>query len=859
MRKLYRKVLSAVIACALLLTSTPYATGGSLCKAENKEFDAMSEKQNGGYLATYVARYEPDLGAEFAQYPSKEYMDTYRTDVLYYGLSKDGKEYKALNNNKAILSPAGCTKLGSPSLFRRPDGTYGLIAAVDNATDQIIVFYSDDLLYFHSQRIRKLNNEGITVMNPTVQYNEGTLSYDISWEGGDGNSYITTSEDFDSFSEPLETSYEKALTGASLPDYAAREEASVFELTQEEYDRVSKKYDKLHSVAVDVNDIQIQSGDEAVLPDQVDVVYSDGSKTAMGIDWNTNGLNLKNLAAGEYTLTGTVRATTEYNSPLALYRADPYAIYDEEKGVYYFTGSDMNERSASGGGAYDAVVIRQADTLNDIAEAEEIEIWRNETAEDGTKVTGWFWAPEIHKIGGKWRIIVQGQVTEPGDSKSSTRQCIFSCNGDDLMNADNWEYTGYIHNTTDNQPVGAFDTTYFEYDGQSYYVTPKSSQLWITKVDPENPLYPTDKLVRLSGADRAYETNIGAGKAGFGSINGMPGQAIQEASSVLIHDDKIFIVYAGCTIDMMYCVCVLWTYVDSDFMNPDSWEKYPFPLLSTQDLTTTVKQADYSLTDGTDKVTGHGDSGLLPEGEGEYTGTFGPGHNSFTIDENGNPVIIYHARDWDDSYPGATGDAKYGLVDPGRHAYAKHVVFNYEGFPVCNLSPEEYLASNLRTVTVKIRVSDGKTDASNTGNNDGGKPPVNNPVDNNKDNSKNELVNIKAGDTKTIGNAKYTVLSVSASGKGTVAFSGLKKRTLSKVTIPKTVKINGKSFKVTKIGKKAFYKCKKLKKISIKATNLKNVGKNAFKATSKKLKVTVPKKKLKTYKKLFKNITLYIR
>ena len=28
------------------------------------------------------------------------------------------------------------------------------------------------------------------------------------------------------------------------------------------------------------------------------------------------------------------------------------------------------------------------------------------------------------------------------------------------------------------------------------------------------------------------------------------------------------------------------------------------------------------------------------------------------VDENGNPVIIYHARDWDDSYPGATGDAK---------------------------------------------------------------------------------------------------------------------------------------------------------------------------------------------------------
>ncbi len=768
-------------------------------------------------------------------------------------MSKDGKEYTVLNNNKAVLSPEGCAKLGSPSLFRRADGTYGLIAAVDNTTDQIIVYYSDDLLYFHSQKTRKLNNDGIVVMNPTVKYNAGTLSYDIFWEGGDGKSYVTTTEDFENFSEPVEASYKKDSINAALPDYASAEEASVFELTGEEYDRVSKKYGKLHSVAVEVNDIQIKAGEEAVLPDKVNVVYSDGSKMPMGIEWNTNGINLKNFTAGEYTVTGNIRATTEYNSPLALYRADPYAIYDEEKGVYYFTGSDLNERSASGGGAYDAVVIRQADTLNDIADAEEIEIWRNETSEDGTKVTGWFWAPEIHKIGGKWRIIVQGQVTEPGDGKSSTRQCIFSCNGDDLMDADSWEYTGYIHNTTDNQSVGAFDTTYFEYDGQSYYVTPKSARLWITKVDPEDPLYPTDKLVRLSGADRAFETNIGAGKAGFGSVNGMPGQAIQEASSVLIHDDKIFIVYAGCTVDMMYCVCVLWTNIDSDFMDPDSWEKYPFPILSTPDLTTTVKKADYSLTDGTDKVTGHGDSGLFAEGEGEYTGTFGPGHNSFTIDENGNPVIIYHARDWEDSYPGATGDAKYGLVDPGRHAYAKHVVFNYEGFPVCNLSPEEYLAPNLRTVTVKIKVSDATVNAG------GNNLPVNTAIDNNKDNGNKERVNIKAGDVKNIGNAKYTVLSVSASGKGTVAFSGINRKTIRKITIPKTVKINGKSFKVTGIGKKAFYKCKKLKKVTVKTANLESVGKNAFKETPRSLKIIVPKKKFKAYKKLFKNDKLYIR
>ncbi|MBO5487744.1 MAG: leucine-rich repeat protein, partial [Eubacterium sp.] len=95
--------------------------------------------------------------------------------------------------------------------------------------------------------------------------------------------------------------------------------------------------------------------------------------------------------------------------------------------------------------------------------------------------------------------------------------------------------------------------------------------------------------------------------------------------------------------------------------------------------------------------------------------------------------------------------------------------------------------------------------------------------------------------------------------------------------IPNTVKINGKTYKVTsisnnvfkgckklkevtigtnvkKIGKKAFYNCKKLKKIIIKTTKLNssNVGSNAFKGLSSKTIIKVPKKKLKAYKKLFK-------
>lgn len=849
MGKICRRLVSAVIACAVMLNPL------SVLASEREGGVAiMQGEKPAGYLAVYTAKYEPNMGVEFAQYPSKEYTDTYRTDVLFYALSKDGKEYEALNHDKAVMSPQNCYKIGSPSLFRKKDGTYGLIAAVDNKSDQIIVYDSDNLLYFNNQRIVTLNRDKITVMNPTVEYNEAESCYDIYWEGGDGNSYVTKSKDLVNFSDTVKTSYKKAEVDAKLPDYAKEDEAAVFALTQEEYDRINNKFGGLHSVSVDVKDIQVKSGEAVSLPGKVDVVYSDGSKTPMKVNWETKGLNLKNLAVGEYTVNGKIDATSAYNSPLALYRADPYAVYDEENDVYYFTGSYMNKNSANGGGAYQSIVLRQADSINGLTDAKEVKIWKDRTLKDKTKITGWYWAPELHKIGGKWRIIALASVKGPDEKDSSGRQCIFTCNGADLMDPNNWEYTGYIQNTTDNKSVGSFDTTYFEYNGKSYYVTPKSSQIWITTVDPKDPIHPTGKLVRLSRADRAYETNNGSGKAGYGTINGMPGQAIQEASSVLIHGDKIFIVYAGCTIDMMYCVCVLWADINSDFMNPNSWHKYPYPILGTQDLTTTLKKADYSATDGTTNVTGHGDNGLLPGSEGEYKGTFGPGHNSFTVDQSGNPVIIYHARDWDDSYPGATGENKYGLVDPGRHAYAKPVIFDAEGFPVCNLSDEEYLAQSLRAVSVKITVSGEKTNGSsdngvtNTGGENNGK--TNNTGGNNGKNV------VKKGDTKTVGSATYTVLSVSASGSGTVAFAKVKKKTVKKITIPNTVKINGKAFKVTKISKKAFYNCKRLKKITVKAKNIKSIGKKAFAGTFAKLKVIVPKKKKKAYKKLFKGIKL---
>lgn len=123
----------------------------------------------------------------------------------------------------------------------------------------------------------------------------------------------------------------------------------------------------------------------------------------------------------------------------------------------------------------------------------------------------------------------------------------------------------------------------------------------------------------------------------------------------------------------------------------------------------------------------------------------------------------------------------------------------------------------------------------------------------------------------TIKNVTYKISDIA---KKTVTVC--KGKNVSKITIPSTIKLDGVSYKVTSIDKKAFQgnkktssitiganvttigaqafqNCSKLKTITIKTSCLKTVGKNALKGTNKALKVKVPTKKKAAYKKLLKS------
>lgn len=106
---------------------------------------------------------------------------------------------------------------------------------------------------------------------------------------------------------------------------------------------------------------------------------------------------------------------------------------------------------------------------------------------------------------------------------------------------------------------------------------------------------------------------------------------------------------------------------------------------------------------------------------------------------------------------------------------------------------------------------------------------------------------VHKGDSFVSKKIEYTV-----TGSAAVSVTGAGSRKIKSITIPATVRYKGKTYKVTSISSKAFYKCSKLKSITIKSKSMKSVGKNAFKGISKNVKVTVPKSKYNAYRKLFK-------
>jgi GH43 family beta-xylosidase len=302
--------------------------------------------------------------------------------------------------------------------------------------------------------------------------------------------------------------------------------------------------------------------------------------------------------------------------PLIEQRADPF-IHKHSDGYYYFTASVP---------AYDGVELRRATTIAGLADAEPVMIWRKP---DTGPYSDLIWAPEIHFNQGAWYVYFAAAPSRKiKDKLFQHRMYALTTDAANPLEG-SWTLLGQVDSGMD---TFCLDATTFTHKGVLYYLWAQKEQgiegnsnLYIAPM--KTPWQLAAAPVRLSIPEYDWEIR---------------GFWVNEGPAVLIRNGKVFVTYSASATDENYCMGLLWADDDADLLDPQSWHKSPEPVFKTC----------------------------------YEHGVYGPGHNSFTVAEDGvTDMLVYHAR----TYTEIVGDP---LWDPNRHTYVKPLRWDDEGMPL---------------------------------------------------------------------------------------------------------------------------------------------------------------------------------
>ena len=597
---------------------------------KTKSFDVKLAEETNGYLMSYILEGDNERACSF-----------------FIANSNDGTLFTPLNNQKAFIYPLlGTKKLRNPSIFRKSDGTFGVIAS-DNNLNGVIIYHSDDLMTFTDETYVQVSKKGLNIKNLICEYDNFQRAYIIKWLGSDNKYYSSVTKDLKTIEKTSET--EKfAVVSAKAPNGAI--EASVIGVSKNEYDKVVRKFAKLQNTSVDrFNTIKLAKGSKLSLPQKATLNYNDGTAKQLSVNWDEAQIKKINTKKpGKYIINGSI-AQAEYKSPFVEQRADPWVLKGTD-GYYYFTGSYPMVGAKDPEG-YDRVVLRRSKTVEGLATAEEVSIWDEANSETNHR---YIWAPEIHQINGEWVVLFTTSIHQ--NSVWGIRPHIIRCNKGDKnpMNPECWEKVARPMEAAqgDNVSYSAFslDMTYFEDNGKHYIVWAQAighSSLAIATIDPKEPWKNTSKYTLLTSPEYAWEWE---------------NDWVNEGPAVIKNNGKIYLAFSASSVNHTYCVGLLSANEGEDLLDINNWNKMRYPILSTEDL-----PADQN----------------------------GPGHNSFTVDEDGNPIIVFHARNPEETIDG-------GLYDPGRHAFVKRVNFAYDGTPVLNMTLDQELNPEFKNVSIEV-------------------------------------------------------------------------------------------------------------------------------------------------------------
>jgi len=316
----------------------------------------------------------------------------------------------------------------------------------------------------------------------------------------------------------------------------------------------------------------------------------------------------------------------QVTNPLIEQRADPW-IYKHSDGYYYFTASVPE---------YDRIILRKSKTIQGLATAEEKVIWRKR---ESGEMSAHIWAPEIHYIDGKWYIYYAAGGL--GGNIWGIRPYVLECADEDPTTG-TWVEKGMMQKPEEDKTSFtnfSLDATTFEHKGVRYFVWAEKtdepnnpSNLYIAEL--ENPWTIKNNAVMISEPEYEWE------QRGF---------YVNEGPAILKKNGKIFLAYSASATDHHYCMGLLTAAEDSDLLDPKSWVKSKEPVFKSN----------------------------------EETGQYGPGHNSFTVSEDGKlDLLVYHAR----SYKEIEGNPLY---DPNRHTRVKVINWKEDGTPDFGVPPAD--------------------------------------------------------------------------------------------------------------------------------------------------------------------------
>ena len=404
-------------------------------------------------------------------------------------------------------------------------------------------------------------------------------------------------------------------------------------------DRIVQKWTQIHNI-----EVRLPGSVQAFSPKELaevgaQAVYSDGSTAFKKVAWNMDKVDFGR--PGVYEVTGEV-SSRKFRFPLAKGYGDP-VIFDWE-GKWYFLGTNDNLGDIG-------IYVREADSVEALFE-EHVEEHLILGVDEGKGFVQTFWAPEFHVIGGRLYILfaVGGKVWGPQCHMMRLKE------GGRIVSPKDWEEPEKVLRM-DGSPLSGdgitLDMTYLNAGGCSYLVwsyrrgigTPgdTGSMLYIARTQAEEPWRLSGEPVLLSRPLYGWE-NV------RGTIN-------NEGPHGFAKDGKVYLTYSGGdAAGYTYVLGLLTADGNEDLTDPGVWKKSSVPVLSFRSV------------------------------EGEY----GPGHNSFYIDEDGNLMIAYHGET--------------ALESRLRCDGIRRVHFDIQGEPVFDLSADRDLDPALEKVTVQVVV-----------------------------------------------------------------------------------------------------------------------------------------------------------